>query len=124
MPELPDVETFRRYLDATALHQPVAEVAVADERVVQGTTPQGLGRYLHGRCFEGTLRHGKHLFADLGAGKWLELHFGMTGYLAYYRGPDGAPAYSHVRFRFDNGHELAFVDRRKLGHVEIGRAHV
>jgi formamidopyrimidine-DNA glycosylase len=30
MPELPDVETFRRYLDSTALHQRIREVAVND----------------------------------------------------------------------------------------------
>src|SRR6266566_470619 len=28
MPELPDVETFKRYLDATSLHQRIAEVGL------------------------------------------------------------------------------------------------
>ena len=117
MPELPDVEVFRRYLEATGLHQPIAGVAVDAERVVAGATPDELGAYLRGHRFERTYRRGKHLFAGLEAAGWLELHFGMTGYLAYYRDAADAPDHSHVRFRFDNGWELAFVDRRKLGHV-------
>jgi len=117
MPELPDVEVFRRYMDATALHQTVAEVVTADARVVQGATPADLATFLRGRRFERTERHGKHLFAAVDGDGWLELHFGMTGFLRYYQGADAAPAHGHVRFRFDNGYELAFVDRRKLGHV-------
>lgn len=116
MPELPDVEVFRRYLDATGLHQPIDRVAVDEARVVAQATPEELAAFLRGKPFERTYRRGKHLFAALDGG-WLELHFGMTGYLAYYEDPADAPEYGHVRFRFTNGHELAFVDRRKLGHV-------
>lgn len=117
MPELPDVETFRRYLDATGLHQTIEGVTVEDSRVVAGASPEELEAYLRDRQLTGSDRHGKHLFAALDRGGWLELHFGMTGYLAYFRDPEEAPAYSHVRIRFDNGYQLAFVDRRKLGHV-------
>ena len=117
MPELPDVEVFRRYLDATGLHQTIDAVAVDADRVVAGATPGQLGAYLRGHRFERSHRRGKHLFAGLESGAWLELHFGMTGYLAYYHDPADAPDHGHVRFRFANGHELAFVDRRKLGHV-------
>ena len=117
MPELPDVETFRRYLDATGLHQTVEEVVVADERVVERATPAELVRFLKGHRLERTFRQGKHLFAALEAEGWLEFHFGMTGYLAYYRDPEEAPAHGHVRLGYDNGYHLAFVDRRKLGHV-------
>ena len=31
MPELPDVETFKRYLDATSLHQPIKGVEVRSQ---------------------------------------------------------------------------------------------
>jgi len=33
MPELPDVETFKRYLDATALHQKIQKVHVRPSAV-------------------------------------------------------------------------------------------
>ncbi len=53
MPELPDVETCRRYLDATALHQEVDLVRVSAPRLLAGTTPQGLGHALKGHCIGG-----------------------------------------------------------------------
>ncbi|MHA1534434.1 MAG: DNA-formamidopyrimidine glycosylase family protein, partial [Promethearchaeota archaeon] len=34
MPELPEVETFKRYLDATSLNQLITDVKVTDERVL------------------------------------------------------------------------------------------
>ncbi|MEF8794661.1 Fpg/Nei family DNA glycosylase [Thiohalorhabdus sp.] len=117
MPELPDVETFRRYLDANGLHQTIEEVAVADERVVKRASPAELADYLQGHRLERTYRRGKHLFAALDGEGWLELHFGMTGYLAYYRDPGEAPDYGHVRLAYANGYQLAFVDRRKLGYL-------
>lgn len=56
MPELPDVETYTRYLDATALHQPIAEVRVGAPRLLRGITPQALGRRLRGHAIESTRR--------------------------------------------------------------------
>jgi formamidopyrimidine-DNA glycosylase len=35
MPELPDVEVFKRYLDATALNQKIARVSVKNRRVLR-----------------------------------------------------------------------------------------
>ncbi len=35
MPELPDVEVFRRYLDSTALRQKVARVEFENKKVLQ-----------------------------------------------------------------------------------------
>lgn len=116
MPELPDVEVFRRYLDSTALHQEIAGLEVDAERVILGGSPGELEQRLSGCRFAGTRRHGKHLFAAVGEG-WLAFHFGMTGYLDYHRDAAGDPAGSHAVIRFVSGYRLAFVDRRKLGHM-------
>jgi formamidopyrimidine-DNA glycosylase len=43
MPELPDVETYKRYLDATALHQRIAHVTVVAPIVLAETSPQTSG---------------------------------------------------------------------------------
>lgn len=119
MPELPDVEIQRRYVNATALHQPIERVHVDDAAVLDGVTPQSLGRMLHGRAFELTRRHGKYVFIRAGGGHWLVLHFGMTGYLACYRHGDRTP--SHARFvtSFGNGRHLAYVSQRKLGRITV-----
>jgi formamidopyrimidine-DNA glycosylase len=119
MPELPDVEVSRRYLDATALHQPVAHTHVEDSAVLSGTTPQGLGRALSHQSFLSTQRHGKYLLVELERRGWMVLHFGMTGSIKYFKARGDAPRYTQVLFSFDNGFHLAYIAPRKLGAVGL-----
>jgi formamidopyrimidine-DNA glycosylase len=119
LPELPDVETYRRYLAAHALHQGIAHVKVSSPRQLAGTSPQGLRRALVRRRFESTRRHGKHLFARIGKGRWLMLHFGMTGSLSYDRKGRGVPPYTRLRIDFGRDRQLAFLDPRKLGRIAL-----
>lgn len=37
MPELPDVEIFKRYIDATSLHKKIDEVDITDKTVLDVT---------------------------------------------------------------------------------------
>jgi formamidopyrimidine-DNA glycosylase len=85
MPELPDVESFKRYLDATSLHQRIAHVDVLSAYVLKDISARELAHRLKGRCFESSRRHGKHLFVRTDGDVWLRLHFGMTGSLRYFR---------------------------------------
>lgn len=122
MPELPDVEVSRRYLAATALHQPIEAVRVGggkNRRVLEGISPQRLGQKLAGRTFDGTRRHGKYCFAALSGDGHVMFHFGMTGLLRYYENEPEDLDHVRVRFDFDNGHHLAFVDQRLLGGVAL-----
>lgn len=119
MPELPDVEIFKRYLDATALHQEIVETRVHDERVLEDVSAAALQRRVTGRRLEGTARHGKHLFATLGDDVWLMLHFGMTGDLRYFRRQDHRPDHVRLALHFANGYRLVFVSRRRLGRVAL-----
>lgn len=119
MPELPDVEVLRRYLDATALHQRIARVERLDPALVHGTSSARLRAVLAGASLERTRRHGKWLFARCGDGPWLVLHFGMTGGLAYLDPADCSPVHTRMLLAFENGHRLAYVCQRKLGRILI-----
>lgn len=119
MPELPDVEIRKRYLDSTALHQKIEAVEVNDPIVLDGLNPAALGKALAGQSFESTRRHGKHLFVELSEGGWLGMHFGMTGDLQYYKKPDQQPEYDQVLFHFQNGYQLVYVMSRKLGNIRL-----
>src|SRR5438046_10117111 len=85
MPELPDVEIFKRYLDATSLHQRIHDVDVRNTYILKEITAPKLARGLKGRLFESSRRHGKHLFVRADGKIWLRLHFGMTGSLDYFK---------------------------------------
>lgn len=120
MPELPDVEVYRQYFNATALHQEVDSVEVNSETVLKEITPQGLGRKLNGHAFSETDRHGKFLFARLNdTDSWLLLHFGMTSDLEYAKSSNSPPEYELVGIKFQDGARLSYIMVRKLGEVRM-----
>jgi formamidopyrimidine-DNA glycosylase len=119
MPELPDVETFKRYLDATSLHQRIDDVDVRKAYILKDTSARELARRLKGRRFESSRRHGKHLFVRTDGELWLRLHFGMTGSLQYFKNDEQAPRYARVLFVFANNHRLAFDDQRQFGQIGL-----
>lgn len=120
MPELPDVVVFKRYLDATAMHQRIANVDVLDRDLLDGVSSKTLRSHLEGTEFGSTSTHGKNLFVHFeGNEEWLLLHFGMTGFLKYFKDDDDAPPHTRVRFDFDSGYHLAYDCQRKLGKVRL-----
>ncbi len=120
MPELPDVEVFRGYLQSTAMHQPIISVTVVEKayRLFDDIDPEQFIDELTGRAFTETHRHGKHLLVATD-GRWVALHFGMTGFLKYYKREATAPDHVRVRFDFTNGYRLAYDCQRLLGHVSL-----
>jgi formamidopyrimidine-DNA glycosylase len=119
MPELPDVENFKRYLDRTARHKKIAHVEVRAGRMLQKISGRELARALTHRKIMRSRRHGKHLFAGLDDGHWLALHFGMTGFLAYFKDLGDDPAHDRLRLDFANGWHLAFINQRKFGKLQL-----
>ncbi|MBE0476761.1 MAG: Fpg/Nei family DNA glycosylase [Coriobacteriia bacterium] len=124
MPELPDVETMRRYLERTSLRRRVAEVERVDGYVTRGTRARELHEALRGARLASTARIGKNLLvrlADGAARPWLALHFGMTGRLLRLEAGEVPPAETRLLLRFAGagGGALALVDRRRLGRVAL-----
>lgn len=117
MPELPDVEVMKRYIDSTALHSKVEHVTVTDDKVLE-VSPSTLRRHIESKPLEETERRGKHLFLSTGGGQWLMLHFGMTGDVDY-SGDNETPEHALVQFHFNNNGTLSYLCRRKLGTVDI-----
>lgn len=115
MPELPDVEVLRRYVEATSLHRRIEDLLLR-ENLVEGVTPQTIRNHLRGSRLDDTRRHGKHLFLHSSQDGWLRLHFGMTGTLdAFSRGEP--PDHTELLLDFEDGSHLAYVNQRKLGAI-------
>lgn len=116
MPELPDVESFRRYLDRSGLRREIRRVRV-EPGSRRDVSRQRLSQALKGRRFVDTRRHGKHLFTAVSGSAWLVMHFGMTGRLEHGNG--SLPDFTRVVYEFADGSWLAFVDMRRLGFVSL-----
>lgn len=115
MPELADVDGWRRHFQRYATGHRVDRVDVRDDDVLHDTSPQGLGRALAGVELPSPERVGKWLLAPLGRST-LIFHFGMTGEL-HFTGADWAPHdHDRVAFGLDHG-TLTYRTQRKFGGV-------
>ncbi|GAB3932930.1 Fpg/Nei family DNA glycosylase [Larkinella terrae] len=124
MPELPEVEIYRRYLEASSLEQPIDAIEVEDPKLLT-TDFATLHETLVGRWFTGTYRVGKNLFVLTdGPGESakpviLHMHFGMTGDLEYYHSSLDRPKYARIVFHFRNGFNLGFICPRKFERIGL-----
>jgi formamidopyrimidine-DNA glycosylase len=120
MPELPDVEGYRRYWARYAAGRRVRGVEVPAPAIVRNRTSRGLGRALKGRRFGTPGRRGKWLFAHTD-GPTVAIHFGMTGRLQWSgRGARSRHRHDRLIFRLDGG-ELRYRNMRMLGGVWVAR---
>lgn len=113
MPELPDVEGFRRVLADCARGRTIKRVDVRDTGVLHGTTTRHFRDALEGRRFTEPGRHGKWLLAHTG-GPTVLMHFGMTGRLVCARTDDALHPHDRVLFTLGGGRQLRYRDQRKL----------
>ena len=130
MPELPEVEFYRR-LAETALGRRVASVGVYDARYLRGgLDAETLEEMLAGASFHAARRQGKLLVLDTDSGVRLGLRFGMTGRLLVDGAHGGvdrllyAPAreqavWDRFAITFEDGGRLVMHDPRLLGSVSL-----
>ena len=117
MPELPEVETFKRYLDKTSLKQVIKGVQVIDNRILD-MEEKKLSKFLKAKRFEYSTRHGKYLLVYINP-QYLVMHFGMSGDLEYYDDKEEPPKFSKVIFQFNNGFNLGYISIRMFGKVSV-----
>ena len=129
MPELPEVEYYRR-LAERALHRVIAGVDAPDAWFLKGgLTARELKDSTQGRSFTVARRIGKLLLLETDTGPIVGLRFGMTGRLLVdgsfgiddlvYGSARDEPSWDRVTFRFADGGDLRIRDPRRLGAVQL-----
>jgi len=122
MPELPEVETIVNDLRPSLKDRSFTDITILWPRMVLQPSAEELRRRLPGQVIKDIGRRGKYLIFRLASGEALILHLRMTGSLLLKRKGDKHPVsspYITAIFRLDNGMELVFTDRRKLGTVSL-----
>ena len=115
MPELPEVETVRRSLEANVIGRVIRATRIS-RFPLREPVPRGLDRRLAGARLTAARRHGKYLLLDLDRGLTLISHLGMSGrWLFFPEPPAKRLPHVHVRIRFADGSELWFQDPRRFG---------
>jgi formamidopyrimidine-DNA glycosylase len=119
MPELPDVEGFRRYLARHAEGHTIIGLETPDAQLIRNRTPRALGAALIGQRFSHPERHGKWLIAPAGHVELL-LHFGMTGELRWAADARGRHPHDRLIVVCEDG-ELRYNNMRRFGGIWLAR---
>jgi formamidopyrimidine-DNA glycosylase len=115
VPELPDVEQFRKFFERHATGRVVRSVW-ADPTIVRAGTPAAVDQALRGRRFAQPSRHGKWMIARTD-GPALGIHFGMTGDLIWSGDEPERHRHDRAILVLDGGDELRYRNMRKLGGI-------
>lgn len=121
MPELAEVELSRRVWSVAEGLRLTGMSGHARTRIYRDCSLACLKRDLRGAVLLSSRAHGKKMFFEFsggatGAGRWLELHLGMTGRLA--RSQMDGQAHKHDHFVLKTRDwKLAFNDYRQFGRL-------
>jgi formamidopyrimidine-DNA glycosylase len=137
MPELPEVETVARGVNARVRGERIAEVWFGEKPEPLKSPAMAMERALTGARILGVRRVGKTIVVDLvdgGAGKqkriaanrdkskiqnqWL-VHLGMTGRLLVNAPEVPRAKHTHAVLTLESGQELRFVDPRRFGRLSL-----
>jgi formamidopyrimidine-DNA glycosylase len=117
MPELPEVETVRRQLQASLPGRSIVGVCFTEARppLLRGISDQEFVDTVRGAGIVAVRRCGKWLIVDLDINRCLVAHLRMTGRWFLRRTGDPKDAYLRSKLTLDNGDELRWCDVRKFG---------
>jgi formamidopyrimidine-DNA glycosylase len=115
MPELPEVETIRRYLDPRLSGRRIEGVTIRHTGL-RWPVSRTLHKKLAGQTIQTVERRAKYLLLRCGAGTVI-LHLGMTGRLLVIPTATTVLKHDHLDLMLSDGHCLRFNDSRRFGSV-------
>jgi len=124
MPELPEVETIVRDLNAADLiGRRIVGALVLWSRTLAAPAPADFAAAVQGRTILAVARRGKYIVLRLDDAWTLLMHLRMTGRLAVEREPPQEDRHTRLALCMDDGRWLSLRDPRKFGRVWLLPAH-
>jgi len=118
MPELAEVEYFRRRWDV-GVGQKIAEIKInAEKRIFRGNDLKTLQRLLPGAKLIGSEARGKQMLFRFSKRGWIGIHLGMTGELRPESAAFARGKHDHLVLR-QARQSLVFSDARLFGRVRF-----
>jgi len=120
MPELPEVETIARDLNAAGVVGKTLTCARVywDRTIAEPSVPE-FCRLIEKKKIAAVGRRGKFLVVDLAGGGHLLMHLRMSGRLHLVPSGMELLPHEHMVLAFEDGSELRFHDTRKFGRVYL-----
>lgn len=118
MPELAEVEYFRKQWDC-GVGQRITRVALnGGKRIFRDALPERIAEVLRGATLVGSETRGKQMMFRFSKNAWLGVHLGMTGKL-HSAAVDFAPGKHDHLVLFLRRHALVFSDPRMFGRIRF-----
>ncbi len=118
MPELAEVEYFRKRWDAGLGKKIVAVQLHGKKRIFRGSDLRAIERRLVRQTLLHSAAHGKQMLFVLSGGNWLGIHLGMSGKLRVEAANFEAGKHDHLVLR-QKDRALVFSDPRQFGLVRF-----
>src|SRR5437764_2837890 len=120
MPELAEVEYYRRQWDPGLGHKIVSVQLHPRKRIFRGSNPPILSRALTGSRLLRSEAWGKQMLFEFSGGNWIGIHLGMTGKLRVEPAGSCPEKHDHLVLH-QKKRALVFRDPRLFGRVRFHR---
>ena len=118
MPELAEVEYYRKQWDVGLRREVTAVQLHAGKRIFRGTDTRALKRELTGSRLVQSTARGKQMVFRFSGGSWLGIHLGMSGALRTEDAGFRPQKHDHLVLQ-QAKHALLFRDPRQFGRVRF-----
>src|SRR5437764_4931753 len=118
MPELAEVEYFRKRWDRGIGQRITRVVLHGAKRIFRGAEPEEVARVLRGAMLLGSETRGKQIAFRFSKGAWLGVHLGMSGKLRVEPADFSPGRHDHLVL-VQKRHTLVFSDPRMFGRVRF-----
>lgn len=122
MPELPEVETVRRGLEA-AMSGPGRAIRqlVLNRKDLRYPFTAGMAEAVQGQSIKAFGRRGKYMILDVSGNNALVWHLGMSGRVRVYKENEAysPELHDHAVFHLENGATISFNDPRRFGFLVL-----
>ena len=116
MPEAPDLEGIKEFLDDNVLGLRVAAISWLKPMVVRSLVDDLAGD-LPGRNIERVHRRGKFLLLEFSGDRWLAINPMLTGALQYCQSNQRTLKKTCFVLHLQDGRELRYLDDKQMGKV-------
>ena len=122
MPELPEVETSKRYIDQFLLNAKILNIHYSVSKLRWVINPD-IKKIFNNTIILKIYRIGKYILINTSNKNTLILHLGMSGYLSINEVNEKKIKHDHIFINFEciTGEKkcLIFNDQRKFGHIDF-----
>jgi formamidopyrimidine-DNA glycosylase len=117
LPELPEVETVKKTLEAAVIGKRIVDVVITLPKLVLPLEVEDFKAKVKDSLITGIDRRGKYLLVCLSSGYTLVTSLRMTGRFVFVPANKKLEAdkHTHLVFKFEDGSHLYFNDIRKFG---------